>query len=313
MRSFILELKDRELGLKKWNVTPLSRTTERSIDQEYHGILTFIESLRQAVSTSNWHAVEGCVGDIIMNLLDNSSSNLFAITPDRRRQREFFVSRGGIQLLLKLFQPPFISVCDARLIPAREVRRKSEVWNEILVILREVSFAIPTLSEQVFSREHIIFFFTMLQLQPVFDNTMNLLEEILACRDETFDLCSVPDFYTLVGSFSARQLAHFCRVLSLVLFEPEDRHIMEGAQVLYSTELLLLRRNRMAKNSGVVEKKSELGKKFYSLCHDGTQSIFSKLLFFNAEQCVFPSRSLALKLLAIISIPPSSLIDTCTR
>ena len=76
---------------------------------------------------------------------------------------------------------------------------------------------------------------------------MSLLEEILAVRIETFSLALVPDLYALIAKFTARQLAHFCRVLSLVLFEPEDRQIMEGSQVLRSLDLLQLRRDRMAK------------------------------------------------------------------
>lgn len=93
----------------------------------------------------------------------------------------------------------------------------------------------------------------------MFDDTMNLLEEILASREETFSLLLIPNFFSLVDSFSSRQLAHFCRILSLVLFEPEDRQIMEGSQILKSLELLQLRRNRMAKNSSnVVERNQSL-------------------------------------------------------
>jgi hypothetical protein len=41
----------------------------------------------------------------------------------------------------------------------------------------------------------------------------------------------VPDFYKLVAQFSPRRLAHFCRVLALLLFEPEDRLVMDNSQV----------------------------------------------------------------------------------
>ena len=93
----------------------------------------------------------------------------------------------------------------------------------------------------------------------MFDDTMNLLEEILASREETFSLLLIPNFFSLVDSFSSRPLSHFCRILSLVLFEPEDRQIMEGSQILKSLELLQLRRNRMAKNSSnVVERNQSL-------------------------------------------------------
>lgn len=133
------------------------------------------------------------------------------------------------------------------------------MWNEVMVILREIAYAIPSLGEKIITTDQMVFFFTMLAHQPLFDNTMNLLEEIMAVRDDTFQLSLVPDFYSLVGKFSSRQLAHFCRILSLVLFEPEDRHVMEGHHSLHSSELLQLRRNRMARSChGVVERNQSL-------------------------------------------------------
>ena len=48
-----------------------------------------------------------------------------------------------------------------------------------------------------------------------------LAEEILAVREETLNVQDVPDFSKLVCSLSARQLAYFCRVLAMVVFEPE--------------------------------------------------------------------------------------------
>ena len=40
-------------------------------------------------------------------------------------------------------------------------------------------------------------------------------------REETLNVQDVPDFSKLVCSLSARQLAYFCRVLAMVVFEPE--------------------------------------------------------------------------------------------
>jgi Trpc4-associated protein len=171
-------------------------------------------------------------------------------------EREFFVLYGGVRLLFQLFASPYGEPNSRR---TALYSGKHEVWNEVLVILREVAIAIPTISEKIFENSDIVFLFSLLHHQAMFDNTMNLLEEILASRDETFCLLLVPNFFSLVDSFSSRQLAHFCRVLSLVLFEPEDRQIMEGSQVLKSIDLLQLRRNRMAKNSsGIVERNQSL-------------------------------------------------------
>lgn len=239
----------------------MSRKTQKFIDEDYRGIISCIQALRRAVDQINWEGVEAAVGDIILTLLDSGNSNnvLFHVTPKKKQQRECFVRWGGVDLLLRLFEKPFVAHSDARKYSNPDVGRKCEVWNEILVILREVCFAIPSLSGKVFGMPHIVFLFTMLSHQSVFDNTMNLLEEILAARDDTFQLSLIPNVYSLFDKFSARQLAHFCRVLSLLLFEPEDRLVMEGSAVLHSVELLHLRRNRMAKNfSGVVERNQSL-------------------------------------------------------
>ncbi len=63
----------------------------------------------------------------------------------------------------------------------------------------------------------------------------------------TFFLGNVPDLYKLWGGFNCRQLAHFCRILALLIFEPEDRQLLESPAVLKSIELLQLRRNRAAR------------------------------------------------------------------
>ena len=259
-QSLARSLLARELGNTKWELPILTRMTQNRIDNEFSGIITFVDALRNALKAVNWDDIDVAVGDIIVNILDNGDSNqVFVVTPKKKLQRECFVTRGGMEMLLKLFEPPLVSQSDGRNIPADEVRLRSELWNEILVILREVCFAIPSLSDKTFKTEHMVFLFTLLSHQSLFDNAMNLLEEILASREDTFSLSTVPNFYSLIGRFSARQLAHFCRVLSLVLFEPEDRQVMDGTHVMHSTELLQLRRNRMAKNScGVVERNQGL-------------------------------------------------------
>ena len=161
-----------------------------------------------------------------------------------------------MRLLFQLFASPFAEPIVRR---APLYSGKQEVWNEVLIILREITIALPSISEKVFDNRDIVFLFSLLHREAMFDDTMNLLEEILASREETFSLLLIPNFFSLVDSFSSRQLAHFCRILSLVLFEPEDRQIMEGSQILKSLELLQLRRNRMAKNSSnVVERNQSL-------------------------------------------------------
>jgi Trpc4-associated protein len=79
--------------------------------------------------------------------------------------------------------------------------------------------------------------------QSTFDEAVGLTEEVLAFRGEIFNLSLVPDFEGLVNCFSKRQMAYFCRVLALVVFEPEDRP-SEELKITKAAELLTARREQ---------------------------------------------------------------------
>ena len=203
----------------------------RRIDEAHKNITRSIKVLKTALKSKSWRQIENAVELIILKLLDSHNPDaLFALTPSKRLERELFVQFGGMQLLLEVLEPP-LSKPDARDMPPSQIQRHVELWNEVLVLLREVCFAAPSLADCVFSDQHLVFLFTLLSHDFVFENTMSLLEEVLAVRQEAFCLRLVPNLYDLLGSFSTRRLAHFCRVLALLLFEPEDRQIMENAQV----------------------------------------------------------------------------------
>ena len=50
----------------------------------------------------------------------------------------------------------------------------------------------------------------------------------------------------------------FCRVLALLLFEPEERQMMESTRTLKSVELLSVRRNRMARPDTPIDRNQAL-------------------------------------------------------
>ena len=97
-----------------------------------------------------------------------------------------------------------------------------QVLNDILVLLRELCYGIPKLTFSLSSQDFIIFLFTCLSHSHFFDHAISLLEEILADQAQTFYIGLVADLGCLIRGFSCRQLAHFCRVLALLIFEPED-------------------------------------------------------------------------------------------
>eukprot|EP00934_Nitzschia_sp_Nitz4_P008770 Nitzschia sp. Nitz4//scaffold166_size90379//57971//62599//NITZ4_005064-RA/size90379-processed-gene-0.62-mRNA-1//-1//CDS//3329538217//8760//frame0 len=198
-------------------------------------------------------------------------------------ERDAFVLAGGVEVLLRIFrEPSFVGAEMARTYDARDLseelvaNRLAQCWNETLASLRELVYAIPPLVENeiIFDDgEFVPFLFTLLSHDSCFDGAAALIEEILSIQSHspvqmandndldrsgyqavvrvspptTFFLGNVPDLYRLWTGFNCRQLAHFCRILALLVFEPEDRQLLESPAVLKSIELLQLRRNRAAR------------------------------------------------------------------
>jgi Protein of unknown function (DUF3689) len=199
-------------------------------------------------------------------------------------ERDAFVKAGGVEAMIRIFrEKTFVGQEMAKSFDARDLSkglvatRLAPCWNEALASLRELIFAIPSLVENgavLENGDFLPFLFTLLAHDSCFDGAAALIEEILslmshspqgqaAVDDEstgedgltipplgrvapvtTFFLGNVPELYELWGGFNCRQLAHFCRILALLVFEPEDRQLLESPAVLKSLELLQLRRNR---------------------------------------------------------------------
>ncbi|CAJ1969482.1 unnamed protein product [Cylindrotheca closterium] len=201
-------------------------------------------------------------------------------------ERDAFVQAGGIQVIIRVFrEASFVGAEMARSYDARDVPEELVVsrltlcWNEVMASLRELVYAIPSLVEDgdIFDNgEFLPFLFTLLSHDSCFDGAATLIEEIVSLQlnaspppapadddvdmqlpghyptvrvspPSTFFLGNVPDLYKLWRGFSCRQLAHFSRILALLIFEPEDRQLLESPAVLKSIELLQLRRNRAAR------------------------------------------------------------------
>eukprot|EP01032_Pedospumella_encystans_P036832 gene36832-41690_t len=139
--SAIKALEELELGNRPWKLPALEKATQKRRDEECGKVISLVNSLKEATSARpiDPEEIHNAVSDIIMKLLDNSDAgDLFAVNTKKTLQRECFVLNGGIDALLILFKPPFLMFGDGRKIPVEQVRRRSEMWNEILVIIREV-------------------------------------------------------------------------------------------------------------------------------------------------------------------------------
>ncbi|OQS00586.1 hypothetical protein THRCLA_05916, partial [Thraustotheca clavata] len=126
---------------------------------------------------------------------------------------------------------------------------------ESMNFLRELCFVAPSIADRLGRDDHLtIVLFQLMGNGLFFEHAAGLAEEILSTRVDSFDLSLVPNFQDIVQSFSTRQLAFFCRILALIVFEPEDRRLLENSRVIKSIELLRLRRERMQKTDNTVDR-----------------------------------------------------------
>lgn len=255
--STILFLRNREYKSKVvFNSIGLNNVKfiKDRIDKTLNKICSFVELTKSAVKSGKWPEITEAVTALVNKLFNLASTEeIFKISKVQRQERDFFIFLGGIEALIKIFSKPYFGMNDARCVSSRFIERKSEFFNEILVILREIVFTIPSYADVIFTDDILVFIFTLLSHSCVFDNAINLLEEVLASRSSGFPLNLIPNVYSLISNFNPRQLAQFCRALSLILFEAEDRQLAEGIYSLRSLELLQLRRDRMSRIANVVE------------------------------------------------------------
>lgn len=190
MLSTLNYLKSRQCGLTSKRETSAQYVKHR-INAEYTGMFGLVNELQLAIDHTQWAEISRCIGSLVSALIDSSGMDLpFTIPSKNKQQRDVFIALGGVKQLLRILEPP-LSTADARSMAENGVKRRAEMWNEVMVILREIFYSTPLLADKLTSTQHVVFLFTMLHHQCVFENTMNLLEEILASRSETFSIAEV--------------------------------------------------------------------------------------------------------------------------
>ena len=191
-------LSHRQCGAVDNRKSSVNDYVKHRVNMEYSGLYGVVNDLRMAIDHTQWPEIGRCIASLVTALLDSGGMEPpFTIPAKNKQQRDMFISLGGVTQLLRLFEAP-ISAADARSMTENGVKRRAEAWNEVMVLLREVLYSTPLLADRVVTSRHIVFLFTMLHHQSVFENSMNLLEEILASRSETFSLAEVNDDHTCV-------------------------------------------------------------------------------------------------------------------
>jgi hypothetical protein len=264
-------LRQRSIGeRRRLGYCDLNDLTKESLNRCINRVCVNLDELKLAikiVSTTSlaiikdnaWQDIERAVFHVSEQLLENhqNDSPLYKPNHIKKQEREVFIAIGGCYELLKLLDHPFSSSASAIFL-TNILRKRSDIWNVALVTLRELISSIQNIGDSMFSTTHIVFLFNLLNYPSVFENSLNLIEEILATRTDIFNLRLVPNLHNIIKSFTTRQLSHFCRALALLLFEPEDRQILEGSQSLKALDLLQLRRDKLSRPSHVVERNQSL-------------------------------------------------------
>ncbi len=257
-------LPDEKEGVRSYNKRLMAvRSTPLSdrIDKLYNQMTETVNMLRFAMDSGQTRAVCSAIKVVMERILRSNSDpqDIFVVTPEKKAEREVFVSLGGVRQLMRYFSPPFgenLRGYDGTL--DQHVHTNADLWNDMLVILREVTFSIPNSAELVVSDEHVCFLFRLLECNSVFEHAINLLEEVLAVKSELFSLEKVPNFFRLTKSLTLRQLSHFCKILGLLLFEPEEKAIADGSLVMRGVDLVTLRHERLLRPNSVLEKNQTL-------------------------------------------------------
>ena len=176
--------------------------------------------------------------------------------PGADSARETVISLGVSLVLLRLLAAEPVAPSSAR-----SESRAPEQRNESLFMLRELCFTQPGFAESLANHPYAIQrCFELMARGPAlppgrppqlaaravlsppargltavapylhqgssltFENAVGLAEELLAVSDSTFLLDSVPNIAGLFRGMSREELALFCRVLALMVFQQEARY-----------------------------------------------------------------------------------------
>eukprot|EP01136_Pigoraptor_vietnamica_P038355 Opistho-1_new@107567 len=188
--------------------------------------------LAQFSEASRFEQVEGYFGRVL---------------PDghpRQHPVDQFVSSGGVAVVLRMLQRPEVvaaaksgeghSMRDADLIartfPVPSLFQNSTTHKtvltgvtDILSVLQEVVLLAADVAADMSCDDAFVHrLFALMESRALFGQAVALAEKVLDMRDDVFPIATVPDLAEIVSGFTGQQLASFCRVAALVVFDQDD-------------------------------------------------------------------------------------------
>ncbi|XP_024395590.1 uncharacterized protein [Physcomitrium patens] len=193
----------------------LPATVYDRLQSSSHDIAHLCIELDNALVVNDVNSCQEALSKSAQSLCECNNTN-------HQLNRKAFVLFGGDILLLRALFLKFPSPADVEKLSFTV--KVLYIRNECLSILRELCLTVHSFIEYLAADDvFVVKLFDMMRLHNTFDNAVNLAEEVLAIRQDTWPVQGVPNLTSLVSNFSSRQLASFCRVLAMVVFEPEEQ------------------------------------------------------------------------------------------
>lgn len=200
---------------------------ERRLDEEHWRLPSAIAQLQRHIAARAARELRTCLLALNRKLLAN------ALEADEATEMKADAVLFGLPEALVAIIRASAESAEERAVAESGLSLWHELQVESLSLLRELCFAVPSYARGLaLDAPLMVALFGRLREAPLFDHVVALLEEILCAGSvnpylppDTFDLAAVPDVLGLIGALSGRQLAFFCRLLVLLIFEPQERQL----------------------------------------------------------------------------------------
>lgn len=161
-------------------------------------------------------------------LLSQSLSHMLRESNDNTQVEEcisVILFMDGCSVLVRLLRRIHLELQQTPLASPEQDMLTCAVANDCLVLIRELSFLSAVASRELRNVSSIALVYGFMEFPECFEPACMACEELLAARGSfsIVRLLDIPRAVPILMSMSPRRLAIACRVLSLLVFEPERR------------------------------------------------------------------------------------------
>ena len=143
--------------------------------------------------------------------------------PHFKERTDAAIAFGGPSALISLLRSVLVDLSASDLSAPHRVTLL-RIAAHCLMSVRELTYSVHTLAYGLLGDiDSLSIMFQFLRWSLCFNAATAALEEVLSFRPHMLQLSDVDNIDVILSGFQAHQLALFCRVLSLLVYEPE-RH-----------------------------------------------------------------------------------------